>query len=100
MSYILDALRRADSERDRGAVPGVHVRQLPLAGGDGDTPAARLPGWLWPLSAALLLLIGALAWMLLGRDPLREAVASPPVLAAAPAYAPAAAPVAEVSTPT
>src|SRR6185369_14446378 len=26
MSYILDALRRADAERERGAVPGLHAQ--------------------------------------------------------------------------
>jgi general secretion pathway protein B len=29
MSYILDALRRADAERSRGAVPGLHAQGLP-----------------------------------------------------------------------
>ena len=28
MSYILDALKRAEAERDQGAIPGVHVKQL------------------------------------------------------------------------
>ncbi|MDD5336515.1 MAG: general secretion pathway protein GspB [Rhodoferax sp.] len=28
MSYILDALKRADAERERGAVPGLYARQL------------------------------------------------------------------------
>ena len=34
MSYILDALKRADAERGRGAVPGLHARQM-------TTPAAH-----------------------------------------------------------
>ena len=89
MSYILDALRRADSERDRGAVPGVHARQVPLAGGDGDAPGARLPGWLWPVAAMGVLVIGALVWMLLGRDSVRAVAVDSPVLAPAPAPLPA-----------
>lgn len=89
MSYILDALRRADSERDRGAVPGVHARQVPLAGGDGDAPGARLPGWLWPVAAMVVLVIGALVWMLLGRDSVRAVAVVSPVLAPAPAPLPA-----------
>lgn len=89
MSYILDALRRADSERDRGAVPGVHARQVPLAGGDGDAPGARLPGWLWPVAAMVVLVIGALVWMLLGRDSVRAVAVDSPVLAPAPAPLPA-----------
>ncbi len=31
MSYILDALRKADAERERGADPGIHAQQAPLA---------------------------------------------------------------------
>ena len=30
MSYILDALKRAESERERGAVPGLHSQSVPL----------------------------------------------------------------------
>ena len=29
MSYILDALRKADAERERGAVPDLHAQLLP-----------------------------------------------------------------------
>ena len=28
MSYILDALRRADAERERGTVPGIHAQPI------------------------------------------------------------------------
>jgi general secretion pathway protein B len=31
MSYILDALQRAEAERERGQVPGLHARPLPQA---------------------------------------------------------------------
>ena len=37
MSYILDALRRADAERSRGAVPSLHAQGLPA----DLEPAAR-----------------------------------------------------------
>ncbi|MEJ5999751.1 general secretion pathway protein GspB [Paucibacter soli] len=59
MSYILDALRRAESERERGQVPGVHAQ--PAAAGTAPKPGpARF--WLASLAAALgLLLLGALA---------------------------------------
>ncbi len=98
MSYILDALRRADSERDRGAVPGVHARQVPLAG-DGDAPAARLPGWLWPVAALVVLVIGALVWMLLGRDPPRERAAAMPMPTVVPLPVPSPAPAPAPTTP-
>ncbi len=32
MSYILDALRRAEAERGRGAVPGIHTPAVPVPG--------------------------------------------------------------------
>jgi len=55
MSYILDALKRADAERERGAVPGLHARQvttpaLPAA------PNARTRLW---LAVAAVLVLGA-----------------------------------------
>ncbi|MEI8266510.1 MAG: general secretion pathway protein GspB [Betaproteobacteria bacterium] len=37
MSYILDALRKAEAERQRGAVPGLHAQALPAA----ELPAGR-----------------------------------------------------------
>lgn len=92
MSYILDALRRADAERQQGQVPGLHA-----------TPASDLPrttqrAWapwsrplLLALLAALLLAAAAAVWLQFGRtqptrlEPLAQA--SP---AAAPAMPPAA----------
>lgn len=56
MSYILDALQRAEAERTRTSVPGLHARPatLPLA-----RDAARLR-WQWALAGALLSGLGAL----------------------------------------
>ena len=53
MSYILDALRRADAERDRGEVPSLHTQQYGALPGDDegrDRP---------------LLLIGAIVFLVL-----------------------------------
>ena len=58
MSYILDALKRADAERERGTVPGLHARQL---SGPADQPAYRLPRRVWTAIAAVLVLAGAAA---------------------------------------
>lgn len=62
MSFILDALRRAESERARGQVPGLHD-QPPL-------PAAAVPRSAWPIGAwallaglVLLLAAAALWWL-------------------------------------
>ncbi|OYU29183.1 MAG: hypothetical protein CFE41_01785 [Burkholderiales bacterium PBB2] len=68
MSYILDALRRAeaDRERERGQVPGLHAQ--PPAGGAAVAGAARSPrrGRLWAAGGAVVLLVlagvGAGSW--------------------------------------
>ena len=83
MSYILDALRKADAERDRGNVPGIHAQ--PLFGGvapSGARPAAQ--PWLWVGAGALAaLLIGALAWYVT-RSAVVPAVPAPIVAPPAP----------------
>lgn len=60
MSYILDALRRAESERAREKAPGLHDQPMePLLHRErhrGETP------WLWMLVGAAAVLLTALAW--------------------------------------
>lgn len=57
MSYILDALKRADAERERGAVPGLHAHQERRSRHAGETP----PHGLWKLVIAVLLALLVLA---------------------------------------
>jgi general secretion pathway protein B len=83
MSYILDALRRADSERERGAVPGVHAQPVPLGSADAVRPPASRT-WAWISLALATLLALLLAWQLMGRDAGPEVPAMPPPLAATP----------------
>lgn len=117
MSYILDALRRAEAERGRGGVPGLHSQTVPV---HGAAPAAARPLAAHPA----VLLGGALAlaavaaggtWWAMQRPggtpavqvaavpPLPTAPASPPAVAPAqpsPAVAvPAPAPAAAVAPP-
>jgi general secretion pathway protein B len=103
MSYILDALRRADAERERerGAVPGLH--SMPI--GSAVLAAPARPPWVAAaLGAAVLLALGLLGWWVWRPAPVAEpaltmapAAASPsgvpptPTVAASPAPAPAAA---------
>ncbi len=94
MSYILDALRRAEAERERGGVPGVHSEQFPTMPDDDDTP--RRSSWLVVAIVVLsLALTAALAWNLFaGRGATASSattVASGAVTPAPPASMPLAA---------
>ena len=100
MSYILDALKKAESERTLGSIPNVHA-PTPNAAVETDGPAWR--NWLpWSLAAAALavLLLG-LAWLQPWRPATPVAPAPTPapleIVAApaipAPVEAPAPAPV-------
>ena len=91
MSYILDALKRADAERERGHVPGLHAQSI-----EGTPDSGRNPGLpRWALVAGggtALVVVAALAWRM-GADahaPLPTPMSAPepapaPVIAAAPA---------------
>ena len=75
MSYILDALKRADAERERGHVPGLHSQGTPAPA--AGAARARRFGLPMMAGAIVLLLAAATAfaqahetpWT---RDPLRE----------------------------
>jgi general secretion pathway protein B len=91
MSYILDALRRSQAERERGQVPGLHAQ--PAAAESPAGPARALPRWALP--AAALALLGTLGLLLWWTRPQPAVV----VVAAPPAPAPAAALPQVVSAP-
>ncbi|MBI3347905.1 MAG: general secretion pathway protein GspB [Burkholderiales bacterium] len=102
MSYILDALRRAeaDRERERGQVPGLHTQ---ASSGSDAVPAAGQRRWLPWAGGGLLLLagIGAGSWWASGSHEAPAAVAPPvssPVPPPSPAPLATAAPPAEVAT--
>lgn len=91
MSYILDALRRADSERERGAVPSLHSKQMAagvVEADDGDEgPSGSVQPLWWAVGGLSLALVGMAAWLMLGRSapepaPVAPAVAAAPVLPA------------------
>lgn len=92
MSYILDALRRAEADRQRGAVPGLQDQPQPLsvpAAAPADGP--RRTG-LWALAGAGLLVAGgAAAWWWL-KSPGPAPVAPVAGMMPAPAVAPTAPP--------
>lgn len=101
MSYILDALKKADSERVRGSVPGLHAQPSALAQpglqpSQSGMPRVRMAlGALAALAALGLASLAAWQWLLAPGDVV-VAPAAPPVAAAtspaATATAPAATP--------
>lgn len=100
MSYILDALRRADAERERGSVPGIHAQPAMLGEADSEAPQAG-PPWTWiGLALVLVVVMAGLGWWLLGHDTPPPAAApvvtapAPPtaVVSSAPVPAPVATP--------
>lgn len=103
MSYILDALRKADAERVRGSIPDLHAQPV-LQGSNAAAPATSGHVWIWIAAGASVVALVAVAWALLARDAPRDASAvAPAVVPAAapvvtPAVAPALAPVAQAAT--
>lgn len=82
MSFILDALKKSESERHRQSGPVLmDVRIAP--------PRRRIPTWAWVIAAVLLVNLAVLAWILwLSPAHRADAVAPPVVAAAAPSAAP------------
>lgn len=88
MSLILDALRKADAERERGSVPGLHSQPVvPLSAETPKKPASR-PHWLFIAIGVAVGLALAAAWVMVGRDTAGPAVVvTPPLQPAATAVA-------------
>ncbi len=79
MSYILDALRRADAERDRGGIPSLNAKPMSDVVGDDDVSVGRATMLRWGLVGLLLVVIAVLAWQLLRRgEPIAGAMTPSP----------------------
>ncbi|MFL6661392.1 MAG: general secretion pathway protein GspB [Rhizobacter sp.] len=99
MSYILDALRKADAERERGSVPGLHTQPLAVTGADAPAPRGAPSPLLWGAGAFIVLAV-VIAWVVSGSLELREpAGAVATTVATAPAVAPPPAPAAALPAP-
>jgi general secretion pathway protein B len=87
MSYILDALKRAEAERERGAVPGLHARPVVSYNEVGDDASPK--GW-WLVAAAALVLVAGVAgfWWWRAPTPLAPVREPTPVAKAAVPEAP------------
>lgn len=93
MSYILDALKKAEAERERerGQVPGLNASTSASSMADDDaSDAKRLPSWVWAALGALVTLVAALMWTLVERDAPPPTVQTPPAMPGVSAQAPAA----------
>lgn len=105
MSYILDALRRADAERERGGVPGLHTQTMAEPGDEADiAPRARgLKPWHWLAIGLAGGLAVAIAWSWRGEEPPPPVAvlppAPPPPALPAPAAPAAIAPIAVTEAP-
>ena len=108
MSYILDALRRADAERERGVVPSLQSQQHTIV--DDDVATAQPRSLLWAVVALAVALLAVLAWSLLrpaaapARAPVEGSITAPvpaplPTLQPAPLPTPTATAPAEASPP-
>jgi general secretion pathway protein B len=75
MSYILDALRRADAERERGSVPSIHAQSV-LPGTSEAREGKGTSPMVWVVTGLSLALVASLAWQWFGREPARETVAA------------------------
>lgn len=75
MSYILDALRRADAERERGAVPGLNS-QPPVTPAPAIPAAPRRGPWIAAGAVLALVAVGGLWWST--QAPPRPAPEGPP----------------------
>ena len=67
MSYILDALRRAEAERERGAVPGLHSQSSTVPPSGGSPGRSAVPAGVWLAGGLSLgLVLAAIAWWWMG----------------------------------
>ena len=83
MSFILDALKKSESERQQQHLPG--FADIP-----GRSVRASTPVWIWPLAALLLVNAVGLTVLVMNRDP----AARPPRAESEPPAANSAAPAA------
>jgi general secretion pathway protein B len=74
MSYILDALRKADAQRERDSSRGIHAHPAPPGAGMNN---GMRPAWLWGGIGALVVVAGAGAWYMSKGKPPALPVAQP-----------------------
>lgn len=96
MSYILDALKKADAERERGNVPGLHARQVTAAAAPRTAPG-HTGTWLALVGGLALAGVAALMWET--QAPVAMVAPTPTPVAQQPAPAVAPLPASAVVAP-
>lgn len=97
MSYILEALKKSQAERQLGELPTIHAPQVQLQAAAAGVRSQRLPVWL-ALGGVTLAVAAALLWW----RPWQVAVPTPvpvPAASVAAAPAPVSAPVPPAAAP-
>lgn len=100
MSYILEALKKSQAERQLGELPSIHAPQVQLHDGAASASARRTPVWLALGGVGVAVAAALLLWQPWQADAAAPAAAAvvPAVLAqAVPAPLPMAAPPAAVA---
>jgi general secretion pathway protein B len=110
MSYILDALRRADAQREGDSARGIHAQPFPVFMPEREPPGLHR-FWGWVAGAVVLLAMAGAGWYFYldgaavsavpARDlaPIAPTVAAPVTALRAPVHAVAAAPIASAVLP-
>jgi general secretion pathway protein B len=80
MSFILDALKKSESERQRQAGPALLEMRI-------VRPSRRLPIWAVVVGVVLIISVGVLAWLALRPAAVPATAATPPAAAASSAAA-------------
>lgn len=61
MSYVLEALKKAQAQREQGGVPGIHSLQVPYVAVEGKARSNPKPV-LWAIAGLLVVILGGVAW--------------------------------------
>ncbi len=61
MSYVLEALKKAQAQREQGGVPGIHSLQVPYVAVEGKARSNPKPV-LWAIAGLLVVFLGGVAW--------------------------------------
>jgi general secretion pathway protein B len=77
MSFILDALKKSETDRQRQSAPALFEVKV-------ATPRRRFPFWIAALGALLVINAGVLAWILMRDPPAAAAVTAPATASSTP----------------